>query len=129
MLISIATDTDSTPADYRGKRTFTSDTRGQLRVRKDYTWDTSYYGCWSLVSERRYRYDGMLLVQKRTASCATLCLGVEAVLNLLGTHIICSNAHQELLRGCNNGLDACRQCVEGILRACLKKGKEEETEE
>ena len=89
MLISIATDTDSTPADYRWKSTFTSDACGQLRVRKDYTWDTSYYGYWSLVSERRYLYDGMLLVQERTASCTTLCLGVEAVLNLLGTHIIC----------------------------------------
>ena len=39
----------------------------RLRVKRDYTWNTSY-NQWSLGTETRYLYDGLLVVQERSGS-------------------------------------------------------------
>jgi RHS repeat-associated protein len=44
---------------------FSYDGRGRMRVRKDYTWSG---GSWALSKERRYVYDGMLIVQERSSA-------------------------------------------------------------
>ena len=64
-LLSVATDTYYTSAASRWKSEFTYDGRGRLRIRKDYTWPS---GSWYLVSEIRYLYDGMRVVQERNSS-------------------------------------------------------------
>jgi len=64
-LTSVATDTASTLEAYRFKVEFTYDGQGRLRLRKDYGWSG---GAWTLSSETRYLYDGMLLVQERNGS-------------------------------------------------------------
>jgi RHS repeat-associated protein len=66
-LTSLSTDTYTTPAGYRWKITFTYDGKLRLRQRTNYSWNT-IYNSWVVDSESRYIYDGMLLVQERTAA-------------------------------------------------------------
>lgn len=82
-LTGVETDTSYTPVASRWKVVFTYDGRGRLRVKKDYAWyetiesseqvqaiapESLVPGQWQLSGEIRYLYDGMLVVQERTAS-------------------------------------------------------------
>jgi RHS repeat-associated protein len=66
-LISVATDTSTTPAASRWRTDFVYDGLGRLRDRKDYTW-TGSPGDWAVSAETRYLYDGKRVVQERDAS-------------------------------------------------------------
>jgi len=64
-LVSVSTDTSSTPEASRWKVEFVYDGQGRLRIKRDYIWSG---GTWSANGETRYLYDGMLIVQERDSA-------------------------------------------------------------
>jgi RHS repeat-associated protein len=66
-LTRVQTNEYYTPEASRWKVEFVYDGGGRLRVKRDYTWDTTY-NQWYLSAETRYLYDGLLLVQERSSA-------------------------------------------------------------